>query len=173
MAMLAASRSTPFARGQQKFYGVPTTPLPNETSLQDKTSRCDQPRDGDGKPESDGNAYGDHDRRVVVEAKPDADEDRREDHRLVAALEKLMKHLGPKGARVPVQNVAKVVPLVGILIGDGMNFTALGNVAADAQRYCQTRWLCEKHSLPLPATLAPYQEDTEPPQISPSQDPTQ
>lgn len=77
----------------------------------------------------------------------------RTDHRLLAALEKLMKHLGPAGSRVPVQNVAKVVPVVGVLIGAGMNSAVLGNVAGDAQRYCQTRFLCEKYGLPLPAAL--------------------
>lgn len=78
----------------------------------------------------------------------------RTDHRLVAVLEKLMKQLGPAGSRVPVQSVAKVVPFVGILIGAGTNATVLGAVAADAQRYCQTRFLCEKYGLRLPAALA-------------------
>lgn len=77
----------------------------------------------------------------------------RADHRLLAALEKLLQHVGPAGAKVPVQNVAKVVPYVGILIGAGMNSAVLGNVAADAQRYCQTRFLCEKYGLPLPTAL--------------------
>ncbi|MCC9146804.1 MULTISPECIES: EcsC family protein [unclassified Arthrobacter] len=77
----------------------------------------------------------------------------RADHRLVAVLEKLMKQLGPAGSRVPVQNVAKVLPFVGVLIGAGANAGILGAVAADAQRYCQTRFLCEKYDLPLPAAL--------------------
>lgn len=83
----------------------------------------------------------------------------RADHHLLAALEKLLQHLGPAGASVPVQNVAKVVPFVGILIGAGMNSAVLGNVAADAQRYCQTRFLCEKYGLPLPAALATDPDD--------------
>ncbi|MEU9720612.1 EcsC family protein [Streptomyces sp. NPDC047976] len=83
----------------------------------------------------------------------------RHDHRLVAALEKLMRQLGPAGARVPVQNVAKVVPFVGVLIGAGMNSAVLGGVAADAQRYCQTRFLCDKYGLPLPAALATGQDE--------------
>jgi hypothetical protein len=83
----------------------------------------------------------------------------RADHRLLAALEKLLQHLGPAGSRVPVQNVAKAVPFVGILIGAGMNSAVLGNVAADAQRYCQTRFLCEKYGLPLPAALAVEPDD--------------
>ncbi|WP_026547211.1 EcsC family protein [Paenarthrobacter nicotinovorans] len=77
----------------------------------------------------------------------------RQDHHLLAALEKLMQQLGPTGSKVPVENVAKVVPYVGFLIGAGMNSAILGNVAADAQRYCQTRFLCEKYGLPLPAAL--------------------
>ncbi|NKG22006.1 EcsC family protein [Paeniglutamicibacter terrestris] len=82
----------------------------------------------------------------------------RQDHHLVAALEKLLKHLGT-GSTVPVKHVAKAVPLVGILIGAGVNSTILGNVAADARRYCQTRFLCEKYGLPLPAALATNQDE--------------
>ena len=83
----------------------------------------------------------------------------RQDHRLLAALEKLMQQLGPTGSRVPVKNVAKVVPVVGILIGAGMNSAVLGRVAADAQRYCQTRFLCDKHGMPLPSALATDRDD--------------
>jgi hypothetical protein len=78
----------------------------------------------------------------------------RADHPLLVVLEKLLKQLGPAGSRVSVQSVAKVVPLIGVLIGAGMNATILGNVAADAKRYCQTRFLCEKYGLALPAALA-------------------
>ncbi|MEG9247177.1 EcsC family protein [Arthrobacter sp. Soc17.1.1.1] len=83
----------------------------------------------------------------------------RADHRLLTALEKLMQQLGPAGARVPLKNVAKVVPFVGVLIGAGMNSAILGNVAADAQRYCQTRFLCDKYGLPLPVALATDPDD--------------
>ncbi|WP_405833976.1 MULTISPECIES: EcsC family protein [unclassified Streptomyces] len=83
----------------------------------------------------------------------------RHDHRLLAALEKLMQQLGPAGSRVPVQNVAKVVPFVGVLIGAGMNSAVLGRVAADAQRYCQTRFLCDKYGLPMPSALVTDQDD--------------
>jgi hypothetical protein len=85
----------------------------------------------------------------------------RSDHRLLAALEKLLQQLGPAGSRVSVQNVAKVVPFVGVLIGAGMNSAILGSVAADAQRYCQTRFLCEKYGLPLPAALSTNQDDAD------------
>ncbi|MHC5559294.1 EcsC family protein [Kocuria sp. U4B] len=83
----------------------------------------------------------------------------RADHRLLANLEKLMQHLGPAGSHVPVQNVAKVVPFVGVILGAGMNSAVLGNVAADAQRYCQTRFLCDKYGLPLPTALATDPDD--------------
>ncbi|WP_328549902.1 EcsC family protein [Streptomyces sp. NBC_00366] len=83
----------------------------------------------------------------------------RQDHRLLAALEKLMQQLGPAGSRVPVKNVAKVVPFVGVLIGAGMNSAILGRVAADAQRYCQTRFLCDKYGLQLPAALTTDRDD--------------
>ncbi|WP_260855641.1 EcsC family protein [Curtobacterium sp. 9128] len=78
----------------------------------------------------------------------------RADHRLLAAIEKIMKHLGPSGAHVSVQSAAKFLPVVGILIGAGVNSTVLANVAEDAKRYCQTRFLSEKYGLPLPAGLA-------------------
>ncbi|WTB88215.1 EcsC family protein [Streptomyces cellulosae] len=84
----------------------------------------------------------------------------RNDHRLLAALEKLMKQLGPAGSRVPVKNVAKVVPVVGVLIGAGMNSAVLGRVAAEAQRYCQTRFLCDKYGLPLPPAMATHGDDS-------------
>ncbi|MFH0241789.1 EcsC family protein [Streptomyces sp. HK10] len=83
----------------------------------------------------------------------------RQDHRLLAALEKLMQQLGPAGSKVPVKNVAKVVPFVGVIIGAGMNSAVLGRVATDAQRYCQTRFLCDKYGLPLPTALATDGDD--------------
>lgn len=98
----------------------------------------------------------------------------RTDHRLVASLEKLMKQLGPAGSRVPVQNVAKFVPVVGIIVGAGVNSVTLGKVAADARRYCQTRFLCDKYGLPLPAALTMDPEEAADPylwkQESPSSD---
>lgn len=83
----------------------------------------------------------------------------RADHQLLASLEKLMQHLGPAGARVPVQSVAKVVPFIGVLIGAGVNSAVLGSVAADAKRYCQTRFLSEKYGLPLPIALLPEESE--------------
>ncbi|MDW8804201.1 EcsC family protein [Streptomyces scabiei] len=86
----------------------------------------------------------------------------RHDHRLLAGIEKLMQQLGPAGSRVPVQNVAKVVPFVGVLVGAGMNAAVLGRVATEAQRYCQTRFLCDKYGMPLPAALTTDQDDDTP-----------
>ena len=88
----------------------------------------------------------------------------RADHRLLAAIEKLLQQLGPAGQRVAVKDVAKVVPLVGVLVGAGMNAAVLGRVAADARRYCQTRFLCDKYGLPMPAALVTSwgEESTDP-----------
>lgn len=83
----------------------------------------------------------------------------RQDHRLLDAIEKLMQQLGPAGSKVSVQDVAKVVPFVGIVIGASVNSAVLGNVAADARRYCQTRFLCDKYGLPLPTTLETERDD--------------
>ena len=77
----------------------------------------------------------------------------RADHRLIAALEKLMNQLGPAGTKVPVKSVAKALPFIGIALGAGMNSQVLRSVAADAQRYCQTRFLCEKYGLEAPESL--------------------
>lgn len=77
----------------------------------------------------------------------------RADHRLLAALEQLMKHAGVNGGRVSVQSVAKVAPFVGIVIGAGVNAAVLGQLAEDAKRYCQTRFLSEKYGLPMPTAL--------------------
>ncbi|MEU3605999.1 EcsC family protein [Streptomyces sp. NPDC035033] len=83
----------------------------------------------------------------------------RADHKLAAALEKLMQHLSPAGSKVSVKSVAKVVPFVGVVISAGLNAAVLGRVASEAQRYCQTRFLCEKYGLPMPAALVSYQDD--------------
>lgn len=72
---------------------------------------------------------------------------------------KLMQQLGPAGSKIQVKNLAKVVLLVGLPIGAGMNSATLGNVAAGAQRYCQTRFLCDKKGLPLPTALATAPDD--------------
>ncbi|WP_333774784.1 hypothetical protein [Streptomyces sp. IBSBF 3136] len=70
-----------------------------------------------------------------------------------------MQELGPTGSRVPVGTVAKAVPFVGVFIGAGVNSAVLGRVAADAQRYCQTRFLCDKYGMPLPTAPATDRDD--------------
>lgn len=83
----------------------------------------------------------------------------RADHRLIAAVERLLQQLGPKGGKVAVESVAKVIPFIGVLIGAGMNATILGNVAMDARRYCRTRFLCDKYGLDMPAALTAQDDD--------------
>ncbi|MEU2117124.1 EcsC family protein [Streptomyces sp. NPDC016459] len=86
----------------------------------------------------------------------------RSDHQLAAALEKLLQHLSPAGSKVSVKSVAKVVPFVGVIVSAGLNSAVLGRVASEAQKYCQTRFLCDKYGLPLPAALsADPDEDAE------------
>ena len=67
-----------------------------------------------------------------------------------------MKTWMPKGQVVPVKHVAKAVPLVGVLLSSGVNAHLLGQVALDAERFCQTRFLCEKYGLPDPVGLPKY-----------------
>lgn len=51
------------------------------------------------------------------------------------------------------------MPVVGVLIGAGMNSMVLDNMAADTERYCQTRFLSDKYGLKLPTALATDQDD--------------
>lgn len=75
------------------------------------------------------------------------------DQKLLAALKKLMENAGANAPKASVGNVAKGLPYIGVVIGAGTNSAVLGAVAADAQRYCQTRFLSEKYGLPLPEAL--------------------
>ncbi|WP_344067592.1 EcsC family protein [Nostocoides vanveenii] len=76
----------------------------------------------------------------------------REDHRLMAAMEKLLKQVGD-GSRVPVKNARMGMPLVSIFVGMGTNSYVLGDTAKHAQNYAATMLLARKHDLPLPANL--------------------
>lgn len=76
----------------------------------------------------------------------------RTDHRLLAAVETLMKQAG-NGAHVPVGRAAKALPAIGVVIGAGTNSFVLSDVASQSIRYAQTVLLAEKHGLPLPARL--------------------
>jgi hypothetical protein len=76
----------------------------------------------------------------------------RDDHRLVAAVEKLMKHVG-NGSRVPVQNARMGMPVVAIFAGAGTNAHVLGDIAKQARHYGATMLLAEKYGLELPSNL--------------------
>ncbi len=76
----------------------------------------------------------------------------RQDHRLLAAVEKLMKQAGT-GGHVPVQRAARALPAIGVLIGAGTNSFVLADVANQAIRYSQTVLLSDKYGLGLPARL--------------------
>ncbi|RKS79487.1 EcsC family protein [Actinomadura pelletieri DSM 43383] len=77
----------------------------------------------------------------------------RDDHKLLAALEKLMKQWN-KSSHVPVGKVAKGIPVVSIVTSAGTNAWVMGDVAKQARLYAQTLFLAEKYQLPLPARLA-------------------
>jgi EcsC protein family len=76
----------------------------------------------------------------------------RDDHRLMAAVEKLMKQLGD-GSRVPVKNARMGMPVVAIFAGAGTNAHVLGDIAKQARHYGATMLLAEKHGLELPPNL--------------------
>ena len=76
----------------------------------------------------------------------------REDHRLLAAVEKLMKQASG-GGKVPVGRAVKALPAIAVIAGAGTNSHVLGDVAKQSIRYAQTVLLSEKYGLPLPARL--------------------
>lgn len=76
----------------------------------------------------------------------------RDDHRLMAAMEKLMKQLG-EGGRVPVRNARMGMPVVAVFAGAGTNAHVLGDIAKQARHYGATMLLAEKHGLELPPNL--------------------
>lgn len=83
----------------------------------------------------------------------------RDDHRLMAAVEKLMKQFS-NGRAVPVEKVAKAMPVVAVLAGAGTNAYVLGDVVHQARLYAQTLHLAEKYALPIPENLR-HQDDDE------------
>ena len=83
----------------------------------------------------------------------------RDDHRLMAAVEKLMKQFA-NGRAVPVDKVAKAMPVVAVFAGAGTNAYVLGDVVRQARRYAQTLYLAEKYGLPVPENLR-HQDDGE------------
>jgi hypothetical protein len=76
----------------------------------------------------------------------------RDDQRLMAAVEKLMKVFA-RGQHVPVEKVTKFMPVVAVLAGAGTNAYVLGDVAKQATLFAQTSFLSEKYDLPMPQNL--------------------
>ncbi|MFI5708994.1 EcsC family protein [Kribbella sp. NPDC051620] len=76
----------------------------------------------------------------------------REDHRLMAAVEKLLKQFA-NGQRVPVEKVTKFMPVVAVVAGAGTNAYVLGDVAKQATLYAQTSLLSQKYGLTMPPNL--------------------
>lgn len=83
----------------------------------------------------------------------------RDDHKLMAAVEKLMKQFA-NGRAVPVDRVTKAMPVVAVFTGAGTNAYVLGDVVHQARLYAQTLHLAEKYGLPLPENLR-HQDDGE------------
>lgn len=76
----------------------------------------------------------------------------RNDHRIAAAVESLMKQIG-KGQHVPIDKVVAKMPAIGVITSAGMNGTVLASLAKTSVRYSQTIHLAEKHNLALPPNL--------------------
>lgn len=77
----------------------------------------------------------------------------RDDHRIAAAVEKLMKQAG-NGQHVPIDKVVAKMPAIGVVTSAGVNGTVLGSLAKTSVRYSQTVHLASKYDLALPANLA-------------------
>jgi hypothetical protein len=76
----------------------------------------------------------------------------RDDHRLMAAVEKFLKQAG-HGNRVPVQNARMGMPVVAVFAGAATNAHVLGDTVKQARLYGATLLLAEKHNLELPPNL--------------------
>lgn len=75
----------------------------------------------------------------------------REDEKLLAAVEKLMKQFN--NAPVPVGKVVAKMPAIAVITTAGLNQHMLADVAKQARLYAATVLLAEKYDLPLPAKL--------------------
>jgi hypothetical protein len=76
----------------------------------------------------------------------------RQDHRIAAALENLMKQVG-NGKHVPIDKVVSKLPGLAVVTAAGINSTVLGSLAKTSLRYSQTVYLSEKYGLPMPGNL--------------------
>lgn len=83
----------------------------------------------------------------------------RDDHRLMAAAEKLMKRVGD--GKVSVKDVSKKMPYIGVVTSAGSNAYLLGDIAKQGILYGRTRHLSEKYNIPLPANFVPTADDDE------------
>jgi hypothetical protein len=76
----------------------------------------------------------------------------RDDHRIVAAVEKLMKQAS-NGQHVPVERVVAKMPVIAVITSAGINGKVLGSLAETSVRYSQTVHLAKKYNLALPPNL--------------------
>jgi hypothetical protein len=76
----------------------------------------------------------------------------RTDHRIAAAMEKLMQQAS-NGQRIPIDKVVAKMPAIGVITSAGINGTVLGSLADTSVRYSQTVHLAKKHNLVLPPNL--------------------
>ena len=76
----------------------------------------------------------------------------REDHRMLAAVEKLMKR-ATNGGHVPVTRAAKALPVISVVMGAGTNAHLLGSVATHSICHSQTVLLSQRYDLLLPLNL--------------------
>jgi len=83
----------------------------------------------------------------------------REDHRLMAAVEKLMKPVSD--GRISVKDVSKKMPYIGVVTSAGSNGYLLGDISKQGVYYGRTRHLSEKYGLPMPPNLLPDWDDGE------------
>lgn len=74
----------------------------------------------------------------------------REDHHLMAAVEKMMQKL-PGAGRVTVRQARMGMPVISVAVGAGTNAVILGNAAKRSCDYFALRRLSERHGRPMPA----------------------
>jgi hypothetical protein len=77
----------------------------------------------------------------------------REDHRILAAVETLMKRASGGGRPVSVIRAARALPVVSVVMGAGTNAHLLGSVAEHSVCHSQTVLLGHRYDLPLPPNL--------------------
>lgn len=82
----------------------------------------------------------------------------REDHRLMAAVENLLKRANA-GGHVPVKNARMGMPVIGVVAGAATNSRVLADTVTQARHYGATLLLAEKHGLELPANLRHDEQD--------------